>query len=49
MGVEERGGEWMMGIEEGTCWDERWVLYGSDESWESMPEVKSTLYTLCVR
>ena len=19
------GGEWMMGIEEGTCWDEHWV------------------------
>ena len=23
-----RGG-WVMGIEEGTCWDEPWVLYGS--------------------
>ena len=22
-------GEWVMGIEEGTCWDEHWVLYGN--------------------
>ena len=21
-------GAWVMGIEEGTCWDEYWVLYG---------------------
>ena len=21
------GGEWVMGTEEGTCWDEHWVLY----------------------
>ena len=27
-GVEERG-KWVMGIEEGTCWDEQWVLYGN--------------------
>ena len=27
-GVEERG-KWVMGIEEGTCWDEHWVLYGN--------------------
>ena len=20
---------WVMGIEEGTCWDEHWVLYGN--------------------
>ena len=26
MGVEERR-KWVMGIEEGTCWDEHWVLY----------------------
>ena len=24
-----RGAKWMMGIGEGTCWDEHWVLYGS--------------------
>ena len=27
-GVEGRG-KWVMGIEEGTCWDEHWVLYGN--------------------
>ena len=24
-----RKGKWVMGIEEGTCWDEHWVLYGN--------------------
>ena len=28
MGVGGRGG-WVMGIEEGTFWDEHWVLYGN--------------------
>ena len=28
MGVEGRG-KWVMGIEEGTCCDEQWVLYGN--------------------
>ena len=37
-----------MGIEEGTCWDGHWVLYGSDESWESTPKAKGTLHTLHV-
>ena len=27
-GVGERG-KWVMGIEEDTCWNEHWVLYGS--------------------
>ena len=27
-GGEGRGG-WVMGIEEGTFWDEHWVLYGN--------------------
>ena len=27
-GVGRRGG-WVMGIEEDTCWDEHWVLYGN--------------------
>ena len=27
--------------EEGTCWDEHWVLYTSDESRESTPEAKT--------
>ena len=30
-GVGERG-KWMVGIEEGTCWDEHWVFYVSTES-----------------
>ena len=42
------GGKWVMGTEEGTCWDEHWVLYISDESWESTPETKGTLYTMYV-
>ena len=45
--MRERG-KWVMGIEEGTCWDEHWVLYVSDESQESTPKTKSTLYTLYV-
>ena len=36
-------GKWVMGIEEGTCWDEHWVLYVNDEPWESTPQTKSTL------
>ena len=28
--VGERG-KWVMGIEEGTCWDEHWVLHVSNE------------------
>ena len=38
--AEERG-KWVMGIEEGTCWDERWALDVSDESWEPTPEAKT--------
>ena len=38
----------MMDIEEGTCWDEHWVPYVSDESQESTPKAKSMLYTLYV-
>ena len=41
--LRERG-KWVMGIEEGNCWDEHW-LYESDESWESTPEAK--IYTVC--
>ena len=47
VGVGERG-KWVMGIEEGTCWDENWVLYASDEPQESTPKPKSTLYTVYV-
>ena len=44
-GLEERG-KWVMGIEKGTCWYEHWVLNVSDESLESTPKTKSTLYIL---
>ena len=33
-----------MGIKEGTCCDEHWVLYVSDESLNPIPETKTTLY-----
>ena len=33
-----------MGIKEGTCWDDDWVLYVSDESLNCMPEIIITLY-----
>ena len=46
-GVEERE-RWLMGIEEGPCWDEHWVLYVSDEPWEPTPQTKNTLYILYV-
>ena len=39
-------GKWVMGIEEGTCWAEDWVLYVSDEPRESTPKTKSVLCTL---
>ena len=44
----EGWGKRVMGIEEGTCWDEHRLLYGSDEPRESTPKTKSTLYTLHV-
>ena len=37
-------GKWLMGIKEGTHWDEHWVLYRSDESLGSTPETDATLY-----
>ena len=36
--------KWVMGIKEGTCYDEQWVLYVSDESLNSTPETDITLY-----
>ena len=36
--------KWVMGIKEGTSWDEHWVLYVSDESLNSTPEIIITLY-----
>ena len=47
-GWRRKRGKWVTGIEENTCWDEQWVLYVSDESQESTPETKSTLYTMYV-
>ena len=34
----------MIGIKEGTCYDEHWALYVSDESLNSTPETNITLY-----
>ena len=39
-----RWARWMMGIKEGTCYDEHWVLYVSDESLNSTPETNIVLY-----
>ena len=36
--------KWVMDIMEGTCWDEHWVLYVSDESLNSTWETIITLY-----
>ena len=33
-----------MGIKEGACWAEHWMLYVSDESLESIPKAKTILY-----
>lgn len=41
------GGEWakwVMGIKEGTFWDEHWMLCVSDESLNSTSENTITLY-----
>ena len=34
----------VMGIKEGICWDEHQVLYVSDESLNSIPEIIIVLY-----
>ena len=46
MGRAGEKGKRLMGIEESSCWDEDWVLYVSNESWEYTPKAKNTLYTL---
>ena len=38
MGVSEEWAKWLTGTKEGTCCDEYWVLYVSDESLNSTPE-----------
>ena len=36
--------KWVTGIKKGTCWDEHWALYVSNESPDSIPEIIITLY-----
>ena len=43
-GVGKTEGVGKIPTEEATCWDEPWVLYVSDASWESTPKTKTTLY-----
>ena len=38
------GAKWVMSIKEGSCQDEHWVLYVSNESLGSTPETKTTPY-----
>ena len=40
-GVGGRGG-WVMGVEEGTCWDKHWVLYGNqfDNKFHILKKIK---------
>ena len=47
MGGAREKGKWVTGIKEGT-WDEHWVLYVSDEAWESTPKTKSMLANLTI-
>ena len=35
---------WVIGIKEGACYDEHWVLYVSNESLNSTLETNITLY-----
>ena len=46
---EEVAGAWgnrMMGMKEGTGWNEHWVLYATDESLNSTPETNTTICKL---
>ena len=36
--------KWARGIKKGNCWDEHWVLYASEESLNSIPEIIITPY-----
>ena len=38
------GVKWVIGIREGTSRDEHWMSYVRDESLDSTPEAKTTLY-----
>ena len=37
-------GNWVMGIKEGTGWNEHRVLYATDESLNYTPETNNTVY-----
>ena len=37
-----------MGIKEGTCWDEHWVLYVGDESLSSTSETNKQTNYVCL-
>ena len=47
MGAVGKKGKWVVGIEEGSCWDEPWVLSISDEPRESTPKPRAH-YTHCM-
>ena len=36
--------KWVMGIQEGTSWDEHWASYVIDQSLSSTPETTITLF-----
>ena len=37
-------GNWVMGIKEGTCGDEHWVLYATNESLNTASKTNDVLY-----
>ena len=39
-----RGFKWAKTIKEGTGCEEHWLLYATDESLASIPEINNTLY-----
>ena len=39
-------GNWLMGINEGTQWDEHWVLYATDELLNPTSETNDVLYVM---
>ena len=43
-GKQTEGGNWMMGIKEGTWYDEHWVFYATDKLLETTSESNDVLY-----
>jgi len=46
-GFQRGRGGWgslVMGIKEGTCWMEHWVLYANHESWNTTPKTNDVMY-----